>query len=320
MTSKAPDSRPPDRSGGVEYIQVDEQRAGQRLDNFLSGHLKGVPRSLVYRILRTGQVRVNKGRAKPNYKLQAGDRVRIPPLERGGGGQGAPAGQLAAAARRLMAGVLYENRDFLVLNKPAGMAVHGGSGLQYGLIEALKSLGGDYAALELVHRLDRGTSGCLLLAKHRRALLGLHALLRERRMDKHYTALLAGRLEAPLEIDAALVRARRGGERRVDIGVDGKEARSRIVPQRLYRSATLAQVRIDTGRTHQIRVHCAGAGHPLAGDERYGDAAFNQMLRETGLRRIFLHASELRFTWERPYVLTAPLPDELNGVLEQLDE
>lgn len=303
----------------VEYIEIGPDRAGQRLDNFLSARLKGVPRSLVYRILRTGQVRVNGKRAKPDYKLQAGDAVRIPPVSR----RAPPVvdgARLEEVRSRLREAVLFENDDFMVLNKPAGMAVHGGSGLQYGLIEALKAGGPRYAEVELVHRLDRGTSGCLLLARHRGALRELHALLRERRMEKTYTALLKGRLTAPVETRAALSRRSSGGDRMVGVAAGGKPAVTRVEPKRWFAGATMVTVAIDTGRTHQIRVHCTELGHPLAGDEKYGDRGFNRALRERGLKRLFLHAAELRFTLDQTYVFNAPLPAALSEVLEKLDE
>ena len=309
---------------GVQYIEVEPDREGQRLDNFLAGILRGVPRTLIYRIVRTGEVRVNKGRIRPAYKLQAGDIVRIPPVRSNeqielNSGSGA----LQKVISRLQDAILFEGPDFMVLNKPAGLAVHGGSGLKFGLIEALKSAGTPYAGLELVHRLDRSTSGCLLLAKTRSCLQRLHTLIRERKMEKHYFALLQGEIRKPVTIDTALSRRQRGGERLVHVaecdGVRNKEALTFIEPKRVYAGKTLALIRIDTGRTHQIRVHCASINHPLAGDEKYGDREFNAYMRGLGLKRLFLHAAGLRFTLDETFVIEAPLPDDLTTVLENLD-
>lgn len=314
----------PVRTNGVEYVDVDEDRAGQRLDNFLAARLKGVPKSAIYRILRTGQVRVNRGRAKPGYKLQAGDEVRIPPVnvpER----EVLNEGEARRIGRIVESAVLYENEDFLVINKPSGLAVHGGSGLRYGLIEALHAGGAKYEGVELVHRLDRATSGCLVLAKNRVVLRELHTLLRDHEIEKTYVALLRGHLPArTLTIDAPLNRGLlKGGERMAVVSDAGKAAYTRINVVESYPDpqASLVEIGIDTGRTHQIRVHCASQGHPLAGDEKYGDRDFNRGMRKLGLQRLFLHATRLRFTFgSRFFDIQAPLDPALSKIVERLHE
>ncbi len=307
----------------VEYLEISAARAGQRLDNFLIGYLHGVPRTLVYRILRTGQVRINKGRVKPSYRLQTGDMLRIPPVrinER----TKLKASDLQPELDQLRKAVLLENEDFIVLNKPSGLAVHGGSGLRYGLIEVLKSDQSTNPELELVHRLDRETSGCLLLAKNRNCLQQLHALLREHQIQKRYITLLKGVLQTPLTIDSALVKRERGGERVVSV-VENKSKRDKsactyITPLRSFKGVTLADVEIDTGRTHQIRVHCASIGHPLAGDKKYGDREFNKQMRKHGLKRLFLHATGLKFKLGRSYNIHAELPEDLKLMLDIINE
>lgn len=314
----------PLRTTGVEYVDIDASRAGQRLDNFLSARLKGVPKSAIYRILRTGQVRVNKGRAKPGYKLQAGDEVRIPPLNVSDR-ETLPAGGVRRIGQVFESAILYENEDFLVINKPSGLAVHGGSGLRYGLIEALHAGQPKYADVELVHRLDRGTSGCLLLAKHRSVLRELHVLLRKHEIEKTYVALLRGHIvEGTLFIDAPLDRGRlKGGERMAVVSDAGKSAYTsvKVVDSYSHPQASLVEIRIDTGRTHQIRVHCASQGYPLAGDDKYGDRDFNRSMHNLGLQRLFLHAARLRFTLgNRFFDIQAPLEPELSKIIKQLHE
>lgn len=311
-------SRDDDKSGGVEYLQVGPDRAGQRIDNFLVSRLKGVPKSLVYRLLRTGQVRVNRGRIKPDYRLQEGDTLRIPPVQVREKRE--PSGAKAQAlGRELAESVLFEDRDLVVLNKPAGLAVHAGSGLGFGIIELLRTQP-RYAAVELVHRLDRETSGCLLLARNREILRRLQQLLRTHAVEKNYLALLRGRLSAQsLTVDSALSKNRlRGGERMVAVDEAGKPARTLVQVLERYKEASFASVRIETGRTHQIRVHCASIDHPLAGDDKYGDRDFNRRMKELGLKRLFLHAAELRFTLDKTHVIEAPLPEELKSVLAAL--
>lgn len=300
---------------------MDEESAEQRLDNYLMACLRGVPRSLVYRLIRSGQVRVNSGRVAPRYRLKAGDRVRVPPVARRAPPRAvANPGSLGWLAER----IVYEDSRLLVLDKPAGLAVHGGSGVNLGAIEALRVLRPELHAAELVHRLDRATSGCLLIAKRRSALRALHALLREGGVEKHYLALVRGSWPAAVtEIAAPLATMRSAdGEARVVAAAAGKPALSRFrVLERYEDVATYLQVSIPTGRTHQIRVHCAHAGHPVAGDPRYGDPRFNAVLERLGLHRMFLHARSLSFQWpdsDEPFTVSVPLPLALGGVLDAL--
>ncbi len=314
--------KPANTSPGVEHVSIGPGAQGQRLDNFLLTRLKGVPKSRVYRLLRRGEVRVNGGRAKPDYRLAEGDSVRIPPVRRaetpvaGAGGR--------AAGLRLEARILHEDDRLIVLNKPSGLAVHGGSGLSHGVIEALRAARPGAPYLELVHRLDRDTSGCLLVAKRRSTLRRLHELLREGRVEKRYLALAAGQWNrGQVEMTDRLRKTTRGGERVVRVDEEGKTAVSVFRPVEIRPDATLLEIEIKTGRTHQIRVQAAEAGHPLAGDERYGDKPFNRRMRGFGLRRLFLHAASVG--WEDPdsgewRSWSAPLPDDLGEVLARLGE
>ena len=312
--------RDPASARGVEIVEVPEDRDGQRVDNFLTGRLKGVPKSLIYRLLRTGQVRVNGKRAKPDLRLAAGDAVRIPPVrtaERDESGP-PPAGQSA----RVEAAILSEDREFLVIDKPTGVASHGGSGISFGAIELLRSAR-PRDSLELVHRLDRDTSGVLVLAKKRSALTALQAEIREGRVEKRYLALLEGHLpQQKLIVDAPLRKSvLQGGERMVRVDDDGKASRSRFGEVERFANATLTEIAIETGRTHQIRVHSAHIGHPVAGDEKYGDREFNRAMREKGLKRLFLHAARFEFSiGERSYGFSAPLPEDLKRVLDALSD
>lgn len=304
----------------MQHRDVDAETAGQRLDNFVLASLKGVPRSHVYRLIRSGQVRVNSGRSSPRYRLRAGDRVRIPPVR--------PAERHATElapgdVEWLAEHIVFEDGRLLVLDKPAGVAVHGGSGQSFGLIEALRVLRPKAPALELAHRLDRDTSGCLLVAKRRSALRALHGLLREGRMEKRYLALLEGDWQhGAIVVDQPLTETRRPGQVKVGVDPAGRPARSAFRLLERYGSrASYVEVTIATGRTHQIRVHAAASGHPIAGDERYGDAAFNESMRRFGLRRMFLHAHSLSFTWpdsEAEFSIAVPLPERLRGVLQKL--
>jgi len=322
-----------DRGPAVALVRVDSESVGQRIDNFLVRHLKGVPRSHLYRVLRRGEVRVNKGRVKADYRLQAGDLVRLPPLR-----MSAPTQPVRAPERslaRLAAAVLFEDERLLVIDKPAGLAVHGGSGLSYGLIENLRQLRPG-AELELVHRLDRDTSGCLLVSKRRSTLRDLHQLLRDGDVEKRYLALILGDLPSQtLTVDAPLAKhGQSGGERVVKVDrVAGKPARTLF--KRLRRFVcngplsevtgrgvvTLVEARLLTGRTHQIRVHAAHLGAPLAGDPKYGDFEANRRLKAVGLDRLFLHAGNLSFRasyMEQQLRVDAPLPAELEQVLVRL--
>lgn len=305
----------------MELVQISEDAAGQRLDNFLLTRLKGVPKSHVYRLLRKGEVRVNKGRAKPDYRLAAGDVVRLPPVRRPEPGTTPPRGR--SAGLRLESQVLHEDDRLIVLDKPPGIAVHGGSGLSHGVIEAMRAARPDAPYLELVHRLDRETSGCLLVAKRRSVLRSLHALLREGRIEKRYLALVKGRWDlGEVRLDDRLRKSIRGGERVVTVDAGGKLAASIFRPVEIGSAASLLEVRIMTGRTHQIRVQAAEAGHPLAGDERYGDREYNRRMKSLGLGRLFLHAASVG--WEDPAsgewrLYSAPLPEDLREVLLRLE-
>ena len=305
----------------VQWVDISAEEAGQRIDNFLHRYLKGVPKSRIYRLLRKGEVRVNKGRAKPEYRIQRGDQVRIPPLRMATSADPGPA---AKRAGRLLDAVLYEDERLLVLNKPAGMAVHGGSGLSFGVIEALRALRPEAPYLELVHRLDRDTSGCLLVAKRRSELRTLHELLRNGQVEKRYLLLVQGEwLQGQHEVKAALKKnLLRGGERLVQIDPDGKEARTCFRLLESYPGASLLEAELKTGRTHQIRVHAAYTGHPLAGDEKYGDSDFNRQMRALGLRRLFLHAHYVAFTdtdRQRSVAVSAPMSTDLRNVIQQLE-
>ncbi|MES9971811.1 MAG: 23S rRNA pseudouridine(955/2504/2580) synthase RluC [Candidatus Thiodiazotropha sp.] len=308
-------------SPSVRIVEVDSEYAGQRIDNFLMRHLKGVPKSYIYRILRKGEVRVNKGRVKAPYKIQAGDLVRIPPVrsERSGTPP-RPSEQLRATLEQA---VVYEDERLLVLNKPSGMAVHGGSGVSGGVIEALRAIRPNERHLELVHRLDRETSGCLLISKRRSSLRILHELMRENRVDKRYLALLAGSwrkgtrvVDMPLQKNTL-----QGGERVVRVDAEGKPAETRYKRLQRFKEATLVEVTLITGRTHQIRVHSAWLGSPVLGDSKYGEADANKHFREMGLKRLFLHAHQVAFRWPgeaEELILDAALPQDLAELLHEL--
>ena len=303
------------------FVEIDDNHADQRVDNFLISYLKGVPKSHVYRILRKGEVRVNKGRIRANYRLQVGDSVRIPPIRQA---EEKPVQTPHARVLQAIAdSVIYEDTALLALNKPSGIAVHGGSGLSYGVIEALRVLRPDAHFLELVHRLDRDTSGCLLIAKKRSALRYLHELLRGDGMNKRYVALVRGQWQGgDKRVELALQKnTLRSGERVVRVDENGKEALSIFHPLEVYSSSSLMGVELKTGRTHQIRVHAAASGFPIAGDDKYGDASFDRTLRELGLKRLFLHARSLTFTamdGEQQMMIEAPLPQDLQNVLKKL--
>ena len=320
MTDAAPGS-------GVRNVTVPDDREGQRLDNFLLGQLKGAPRSLIYKLVRSGQVRINGKRAKPDSRLDCGDIVRIPPVTLAEPGEKTEAPE--AFLNRLSAAIVFEDERLLALNKPSGVASHGGSGISFGAIETLRQLRPNQS-LELVHRLDRDTSGLLIVAKKRAALVELQALMREDSdkraagIRKKYLALLVGRLagesftvDAPLEVGL-----RQGGERHVRVQQGGKESVSHFHLIERRGGHSYVEVRIDTGRTHQIRVHAAHLGHPVAGDDKYGEKEVNKRLKEQiGLKRLFLHAASLEFSLDggkTPYLLNAPLAPELVDALNRL--
>jgi 23S rRNA pseudouridine955/2504/2580 synthase len=311
--------------GKVQRVQAGEGAEGQRLDNFLLRVLAGVPRSRVYRLLRKGEVRVNGKRKPPDYRLAASDEVRLPPVRDLPDAPAGPRRVPDTLQETVRSSIVYEDARLLVLNKPAGLAVHGGSGLAFGAIEVLRALRPD-EPLELAHRLDRDTSGCLLVARTRSALRTLHALLREGTIEKHYSTLLAGHWHLGRKtIDApVLTNTRQGGERVVRVHRDGKIAVSVFSPREHFRDvATRMDVAIQTGRTHQIRVHAAFAGHPVAGDEKYGDKECNARLRALGLRRMFLHAASISFVWPEggdAFRIEAPMPADLASLLERMRE
>lgn len=306
---------------GVRVVEIEHSRGGQRIDNFLLTLLKGVPRSHIYRLLRTGQVRVNKGRIKPTYRLNVGDQVRVPPVNYS---ESMPVQVDDSRKALIEAAVLHEDEDILVLDKPAGMAVHGGSGLRFGLIEALKEMRPACPDISLVHRLDRFTSGCLLIAKNRALLPALQEQFRTERVEKQYLTLLKGRWQGGARtVELSLHKGRlQSGERMVQVDEEeGKDAESRFIPVEVYAGASLMQVVLKTGRMHQIRVHAAGVGHPVAGDEKYGDPEFNRRMQDLGLKRLFLHAQALSFHHPRTgrlMSLSTPLPANLSQVLEHL--
>lgn len=312
-------------NNGVKIVKVPADRDGQRLDNFLLGLLKGAPRSLIYKIIRGGQVRINGKRAKPEDRLDEDDEVRIPPvkIDQADPNRIPPKSMLD----RLEASIVFEDKALLVMNKPSGIATHGGSGVSFGVIEGLRALRPN-EQLELVHRLDRDTSGVLVLAKKRSALLQLQALMREQDEEhgpeKQYFALLVGRMPSgTMTVKAALQKSvMQGGERMVRVDVDGKASVSHFTLLERRGGYSLCKIRIETGRTHQIRVHAAHIGHPVAGDEKYGDKEANKKLAsQFGLKRLFLHAASMQFALndgQTPYLLNAPLAPELNEVLNKL--
>jgi 23S rRNA pseudouridine955/2504/2580 synthase len=309
-------------------VAVGPEQAGQRLDRVLAALLPGVPKSRIFRLIRRGEVRVNGGRARPEQRLAAGDELRVPPVrELPGPGAGVPgAASAGRVPRALIAAVeqaiIHEDERLLALDKPAGLAVHGGSGLSFGVIEALRAAR-PAETLELAHRLDRDTSGILLVARRPSSLRALHALLREGEVEKRYLVLVKGNwqlghrtIDVPLRTDARV-----GGERTVRAHAGGKPARTEFRLIEHYGArASLLEATLHTGRTHQIRVHAAHCGHPVAGDPKYGDAAFNATLRELGLERMFLHAHICAFSWPGggEVALSAPLPAALKAVLDRL--
>lgn len=306
------------KTSGVVRQVVGEEAASQRIDNFLIRTCKGVPKSHLYRILRSGEVRVNSRRVTPTYRLQAGDEVRIPPLQ-----VAAQETRSPPASRRF--DVVFEDEHLLVLNKPATLAVHGGSGVSFGVIEQLRHQRPDARSLELAHRLDRDTSGLLIVAKSRRALAGLHEMLREGRIEKRYLALVRGAWpEARKDVRLPLHKyVTSEGERRVAVRSDGQVAHSVVRLVSRWHNFSLLEVQLMTGRTHQIRVHLSHLRFPLCGDDKYGDFELNKSLQKIGLKRMFLHASKLSLNHPitgRQLELTAPLPKDLQRFLSLLDE
>ncbi len=306
----------------VRLLVIDAEQEGQRIDNFLKTQLKGVPKSLIYRILRKGEVRVNKKRIKPEYKLIAGDEVRVPPVRVAEANE-LPSAKLSSI-QALESMILFEDDALIVLNKPAGMAVHGGSGLSFGVIEGLRALRPEARFLELVHRLDRDTSGCLLIAKKRSALKSLHEQLRLKTMRKQYSALVRGQWQDHTKVVNAplLKNVLQSGERIVRVNPEGKPSETRFRILKRFVEATLVEASPITGRTHQIRVHTAHAGHPIACDDKYGEAVFDGKMRALGLQRLFLHASRLTFCHpvdQQDMTMEAPLDPHLQALLNKLD-
>jgi len=306
----------------VQLVSISEEEAGQRIDNYLLRVCKGVPKSHIYRILRSGEVRVNKGRIDQLYRLQAGDVVRIPPIrtaEKAAGSAPVPGAEFA---------IVHEDSHLLVIDKPAGVAVHGGSGVSYGVIEQLRASRPQAKFLELVHRLDRETSGLLLLAKKRSALTNLHEQMREGSTDKRYLTMVAGDWKNPRQhVKLPLHKyTTADGERRVVVQAGGQEAHTVFNLLRKWESFALLEAELKTGRTHQIRVHLASSGFPILGDEKYGDFALNKQLQKANetrgaLKRMFLHAYRITFRHPEtgePLTLTAPLPAECERFLVSL--
>lgn len=310
-------------SKSVSYKTATEDDEGQRLDNYLARILKGVPRSMLYRILRKGEVRVNKGRVNPSYKIKAGDSIRIPPVTVTEGPVTIPSSNLHLV-QDLKDRILFENEDLLVVDKPAGLAAHGGSGIEFGLIESLRALKPEQRFMELAHRLDKETSGCLIVAKRRSALRNLHEQFRQRIVKKRYLTLVPGKWDRRVQlVDAPLVRNElKSGERMVMVNVkDGAPSSTGYDVVEFLNGATLMAAMPHTGRTHQIRVHSAYVKHPVGGDEKYGDKEFNARLKEIGLKRMFLHASKITFLDPKDNTVLkveAPLPPELQAAVEAL--
>jgi 23S rRNA pseudouridine955/2504/2580 synthase len=302
---------------GVQIVEVTAGKDGQRLDNFLSARLKGAPRSLIYRIIRKGQVRINGGRVKPATRVAAGDMIRIPPVRTSEDG---PVDLPGWAISSISESIIFEHADLLVLNKPTGMAVHAGSGLTWGVIDVLRHLRPG-TEIELVHRLDRGTSGCLLLAKGGQALRRLGNQFQKGEIGKRYLCLLDGQLKAArVEVDQPIGRSERGGERHMAVDKEGKPAQTTFRFLEQYGDFSFVEAELHTGRSHQIRVHAQWLGLPLAGEERYAERNRSNWWREQGLCRIFLHAHQVEIPQKNsePLLLSAPLPQDLNQVLDKL--
>lgn len=305
----------------VRYVRISSDQESQRIDNFLINQLKGMPKSHIYRLLRKGEVRVNKKRISPFYKLQAGDEVRLPPVFLAEKAKLVPPSQQTMT--RLSDRVLYEDDDLIIINKPSGMSVHAGSTVRVGVIEAMRHLYPKLPNLELVHRLDSETSGCLMLAKRKRVLRELHELLREGKVTKIYWALTKGKwkrsevhVNLPLHKDY-----REGGKHVVRVNAEGKHALTVFNTLKQFTEASLMEVKLFTGRTHQIRVHAQHQGHSIAGDDRYGDADFNKYAKSKGVKRLFLHARSLDFilpSTGQQITVMAPLDDDLEQVIEHL--
>ncbi len=328
MSQKTPSQKPNqtleqgDDKPKVRFITIDTEDAGQRIDNFLLRTLKGVPKSHLYRLMRKGEIRVNKKRIKPVYKLAVDDVLRIAPIRVSEKTDNVSTGLNIVA--NLEKQILFEDDRLIVINKPSGMAVHGGSGLSFGLIEALRALRPDARMLELVHRLDRDTSGCLVVAKKRSALRNLHEQLRNKKVQKFYHALVKGHWPTKLTrvTEGLKKNDLKSGERVVVVdNINGKESETRYKVLERYRGATLVRAFPVTGRTHQIRVHCQVSGHSIALDAKYGHEDFDAQMKSKGLKRLFLHAASIEFTHpktEERIKIEAPLEPSLEKLLTKL--
>ena len=304
----------------VQFVDIDEDMAGQRIDNFLRNQLKNIPKSMIYRIVRKGEVRVNKKRIKAEYKLKAGDLVRIPPVTIEERTEDSVPSTKLNKVSELEQCIIYEDDHMLILNKPSGTAVHGGSGLKFGAIEALRALRPDARFLELVHRIDRDTSGILLIAKKRSALRHLQAQFREKTVQKYYFALVMGEWKNSCKVvNAPLLKNEVNSIVRVNPNGKASETRFRVLEK--FQDATLVQASPITGRTHQIRVHAQYTGHPIAWDDRYGDRRFDAYTGKVGLNRLFLHAANIKFTHpgsEEKMDISAPMEARLEKALTGL--
>lgn len=303
----------------VQYQVINEDRQGQRLDNFLIASLKGLPKSHIYRIIRKGEVRVNKKRAKPDYRLRTGDIVRLPPLTISERTQinNIP----DALLQRFKERVLYESDTLVILNKPIGIPVHGGTEVSLSVIDVARKLWPHSKNIELAHRLDKETSGCLILAKKRSALRIVHSLLREGKVHKKYIVLVKGQWKGgPKVVELALQKNQlQSGERMVFIDEQGKKAKTTFTPLQIFPKVSLLEADIETGRTHQIRVHAASLGHPVVGDEKYGDHDFNKQAKKLGFKRMFLHAHSIEFQWpedQKIISVATPLDPEFAKAIE----
>jgi 23S rRNA pseudouridine955/2504/2580 synthase len=305
----------------VSFLTVDEEHAERRLDNFLIGHFGTLPKTRIYQMIRKGEVRVNKGRIKQNYRLQTGDMVRIPPVHIIP--RKTPCTVPDGLSELIRNSIIYEDEYLIAINKPSNIAVHIGSSVQFGVIEILRAQRPEAHFLELVHRLDRATSGCLLIAKDHKTLRAMHDILKNGEVKKMYLALLKGQLLNTLQtVDLSLSKTgKASGDKKVRVDKAGKQALTHFHLLERFNVASLCRVELMTGRTHQIRVHAAAIDHPLAGDDKYGDWEFNRTMKKSGLKRLFLHAETLSF--EMPSTgkqinLTAQLPDELQQCLDKL--
>lgn len=306
----------------VKYLDIEDEYAGQRIDNFLLTHLKNLPKTRIYRLLRKGEVRVNKKRITPSYRLQPGDQIRLPPmqLDEKVVVEHIPSNWFVTL---LQERILYEDTGLMIINKPAGIPVHGGTKVSMGVIETLRTMYPTMRHLELAHRLDRDTSGCLVIAKKRSVLKEMHDLMRNGQVHKVYYALTKGKWTRPeLDVDVPLRKNHlSSGERIVKVDREGKPSHTTFAPVQTFNGAMLVEATLHTGRTHQIRVHARYRSHPLAGDEKYGDKDFNKEMRQLGLKRLFLHAHLLEFTLPstgEKIRVSAPLDEDLQDCLNKL--